>query len=269
MTEYNNPLPSVDDNVSENKLDYIEEINTYSHEKEVYFAFIDVLGFKKTFDEHKYSNDNSVEFAKKFKEVFEYYFELMNASNILTQTNNLQPSNRCYAGQTSDSLYFYTTRIEWLVEYIKIFLHFNLYSMSKDVFFRGGIAKGNLFIKDKFQFYGDSVIYSYLLESSIAKYPIVMLDDATYNDIKKYDNSINFTKEKEGRYYLNSFVLFNMNIALGIKDKNILKKIDKDQILDNINKNKIKYEYDLNNYNKYKFLLNEYEEYNKAVENHE
>lgn len=70
------------------------------------------------------------------------------------------------------TVYIYIDRSDFLLEFMKIFSYFNLYAMSKNVFFRGGIAKGNLYKKEKYQFYGNSMIYAYFMESVISKYPI-------------------------------------------------------------------------------------------------
>lgn len=70
------------------------------------------------------------------------------------------------------------------MNFIDIFNHFNLYAMSKNVFFRGGISQGELFKKENYQFFGDSVIGTYLLESNISKFPIITIDKNTYNDLK-------------------------------------------------------------------------------------
>lgn len=251
MSKYKNPVPSVDD-IAEVKQD-VEERNDYDYNKKIFFAFIDVLGFKKVFDDNREGDKvNDVEFASKFREVFIYYFELMNASHLLEKTG-------CYAGQTSDSLYFYSPREDWLMEYIKIFLHFNLFAMSKDVFFRGGVAEGNLFIKNPYQFYGESVIYSYLLESVISKYPIVVIDEDTYRAIENFPDTKYMVSKKNGRYYLNILAPLKKGFSLDLKNGEFeLKKFDVKQILENIKRNKRKFEYDAQNYAKYDFLLKEF-----------
>lgn len=157
---YVNPEPILEDVIREIKE---EAVSDYTRMDEVYFAFIDVLGFKKTFDDIRISKEEDM--ADKYRDVFNYYFELMGEAKFMERGK----STGCYAGQTSDSLYFYTDRSDFLVEFMKIFSHFNLYAMSRNVFFRGGIAKGNLYKKEKYQFYGNSVIYAYLMESVISK----------------------------------------------------------------------------------------------------
>lgn len=266
MAGYINPKPMLDDedkNINVGVANIEEVESDYRYKKTVYFAFIDVLGFKKNFDDHKEdlfnvreSNTNT-EFAEKYKEVFNYYFELMHAGNLVSSSEKRE----CYAGQTSDSLYFYTYRTDLLVEYIKLFLHFNLFAMSKNVFFRGGIAKGNLFIKEPYQFYGESVIYSYLLESDISKFPIVMIDDNTYKAIEEYDeNKLLVKDDKNDRHYLNIFApwqkSFSMNVIGGMFK---IRDVEKEDILENIKKNIKIFEYDEKNYGKYRFLLKEYQ----------
>lgn len=266
MAGYKNPTPSVEDENIDNENE--ENGSDYEHKKTVFFAFIDVLGFKKAFDDHRdeklEEKERDTKFADKFKEVFIYYFELMNASNLIKTTTG------CYAGQTSDSLYFYSPREDLLIEYIKLFLHFNLFAMSKNVFFRGGIAKGNLFIKEPYQFYGESVIYSYLLESVISRFPIVVIDENTYNAIKNYsETDLLVKKDKNDRHYLDIFAPLCPKFSMSFSDAMFAaRKINKNEILDNIMKNRKKFEYDAKNYEKYGFLLREYQEYEEKMNTH-
>lgn len=226
----------------------------YTRINEVYFAFIDVLGFKKTFDDMRISAEEAK--AEKYRDVFNYYFELMNKAKFMERGK----STRCYAGQTSDSLYFYTERVDFLFEFMKIFSHFNLYAMSKDVFFRGGIAKGNLYKKEKYQFYGESVIYAYLLESVISKYPIIVIDEKTNEDMKcmpEYNRMVK-KDDKNGRYYIKPFEFMHEDIMLDT-DEFLKREIDVDKIKENIESNRSLFEYDAKNYEKYVFLQKELE----------
>jgi|GEM_PF-2415312 len=262
MAAYKNPDPSVDDEIKENNEENkISSEDDYSYREDVYFAFIDVLGFKKTFDDHKINEKHDD--VGKFRDVFNYYFELMNSAKFMIG----QSRTKCYAGQTSDSLYFYTPRSDMLIEFIKVFLHFNLYAMSQGVFFRGGIAKGNLFIRESYQFYGESVIFAYLLESSIAKYPVTIIDENTYQAIKDFNLPNDLVKNQSGRYYLNIFAFEKEDVKMAFDEDSYfeMKEINYEFILDNIKKNKILFEYDVKNYEKYTFLLKEYEEYMNSL----
>ena len=243
---YRNPEPVLD----EIDLDSNENVESdYTRLEVVYFAFIDVLGFKKTFDDIRISKESAR--ADKFRDVFNYYFELMNAARFMARGE----STGCYAGQTSDSLYFYTDRCDFLLEFMKIFSHFNLYAMSRDVFFRGGIAKGNLYKKEKYQFYGDSVIYAYLLESVISKYPIIVIDEKTNEDMKRMPEYNAMVDNDKGRYYIKPFELLGKNILLDTNGL-IQREIDANKIRQNIENNRTLFEYDVNNYEKYIFLQN-------------
>ena len=206
---YINPTPDLDEN---NIIDTVDYETDYVQLNKVYFAFIDVLGFKKTFDDMKISQKN--EDAEKYRDVFNYYFSLMNAADFMTSGKH----TGCYAGQTSDSLYFYTNRTDYLMQFIKIFSHFSLYAMSKNVFFRGGIAKGVLYQKEQYQFYGDSVIGAYLLENNISKNPIIIVDEKTNKDMEAvvgYKGIV--TVSKDGmRHYIKPFNSLKQGDAIAL-----------------------------------------------------
>lgn len=256
MASYKNPLPTVEsDEQIKNGTDVVI-VDDYSYREPVYFAFIDVLGFKKTFDDNREKNGN--EFADKYREVFNYYFELMDAANFMVNKEN----TGCYAGQTSDSLYFYTPRSDMLIEFIKIFSHFHLYAMTKNIFFRGGIAKGKLFLKKEYQFYGDSVINAFLLESMVSKHPIIVIDESTYQDIKDIKECDILIKSMNERHYIRPFVYLKEKINLDINEISLIniRETDKNTILENIKMNKKLFEYDCKNFEKYVFLMKEFSE---------
>ncbi len=256
MAKYKNPTPSVDLPTEEQYFE-LQEIE-YTEKKFVYFAFIDVLGFKKAF-ENNGLNNNSKSY-KKYKDVFEFYFNLINSTDFF------KPSI-CYTGQTSDSLYFYTENIGILINFIKIFSYFSVYAMTKDVFLRGGIAKGSLYCNKDYQFYGDSVIRAYLIESNISKNPVVTIDEATYTAIVEYEN-LNIFANNKGRYYIKPFTYLENKFNLGLNNPLFCEnKIDETKIKSIINKNRSIFEYDAKNYEKYVFLLKEYDEYYNRKEN--
>lgn len=248
---YENPIPEFDD---EREISQETEAVDYEPMREVYFAFIDVLGFQKTFNDMKISHGKeetkNYKNAEKYRDVFNYYFALMNAAKFMEKGKD----TGCYAGQTSDSLYFYTDRTDFLMQFIKIFSHFNLYAMSKDVFFRGGIAKGALFKKEKYQFYGDSVIGAYLLESNISKNPIIMIDEQTNKDINTISEYNDLIETNDERHYIKPFALIEKRLSLDIDEDFIERDINVEIIKQNIESNKQAFEYDANNYSKYIFL---------------
>lgn len=259
---FQNPKPVLYDQVVENTPLIIEneessQVSTYQEYDNVYFAFIDVLGFSKTFEDNR--ENPSSEFAQKFRKTFQYYAKLMD------QFESMSPQNLLSTGQTSDSLYFYTDRPDFLLDFIKVFNHFSLYAMSQNVFFRGGISKGKLFIELPHHYYGDCVIKSYLLESKIAKLPRVMIDQATYEDlckIESMDDLIEPDKDKT-RFHIKPFVYRPAQVMCSDFPylKNVLLDFsaeDWTRIGTYIDKGLEQFEFDERNYPKYCFLKKEY-----------
>lgn len=243
---YRNPKPDIDDTISltDNEPEYIEM-------ESVYFAFIDALGFKKTFDDIKIAGDEKE--LEKYKDVFSYYFEIVNNSKLMSN------EKICYAGQTSDSLYFYTNRPDHLLDFIKIYSCFSLYAMSRNVFFRGGIAKGKLFRKENYQFYGDCVIGAYLLESNVSKYPRIQIDEQTNIDLFGEEGYKELTKMDNDRVYVNPFCMVNKQIEYLIESE-YMREIDLQIIGRYIEKNKSIFEFVPDVYAKYSFLKKEYDD---------
>ena len=243
MKPYKNPVPSLG---SDNQK--IEEKNFYIEKQGVYFVFIDVLGFKNNYEKHKES----------YEQVFLFYLKLMEET-AFSRANK----EDYYVGQTSDSLYFYTKRVDYLVDFLKLYSYFSLYAMTQNVFFRGGIAKGTLSYKNKYQFYGNSVIRAYSMENNIAVNPRIMIDEETYQDIMATGLS-NKLFEGEERHYFIPFAYY------GIKDEvdeqlrryNVNlegKQIDINRIGEVITKNLQDQEYESKNYDKYVYLKRQYE----------
>lgn len=258
MEKYINPIPTLDkftlgnENLEEDESRKVKEVDTYENRDMVFFAFIDALGFKNDYKE----KDST------FNEVFSFYFDLMN--------NTVFSDDEWYAGQTSDSLYFYTNRQDYLIEFLKIFSYFNLYAMSKNIFFRGGIASGDLSYKENHQFYGQSVINAYLLESNVAHYPRVMIDKRTYDEIKEDVEKLNLVKTDDSnidRYYLSIFSYLNEKPNIAVKNFDLLyKKIERCEIEKIIRENMKKYECDEKTYNKYSYLIKELDKNKKEQE---
>lgn len=260
---YKNPKPILPDEQSDRLIEQENLTSEYTPIKDVYFSFIDVLGFKQTLDENRGKSD--IEFATSFKNAFQYFSLLMNSTKF-SQTGTLWRS-----GQTSDSLYFYTDRIDYLVAFIKIYSHFSLYAMSKEVFFRGGIAKGGLFVDKPHQFYGDSVIKAYLLESNIAKVPRIVIDQRTSSDLMKEIDISDFLvfEDPPKRSYIRPFIYISGSELQSIVNIPAAEffSIDEEEwliIKEKIQKNMERFEFDDKNYHKYAFLQSEYTKFNIA-----
>lgn len=258
----NPKLDSDDQNdLTKNKMNNDNKENSYKNIKPVYFVFLDVLGFKQDYKLHK----SSKEVSEKYSSVFSKY------SDIMDKYLGKNKDEIGYAGQTSDSLYFYTERIDFLVDFLKIYAYFSLYAMTKGVFFRGGVAKGELYFKNsRYQFYGDSVIGAYLIESNIAEYPRVVLDISTTKEIKDDKIIAQLIKFEEPRGYINPFTkaIFDYKCNIRGIDYDEL-DIDKIACISKIKyviNNKIKEnEYEPRICSKYQGLLKDINEYERNI----
>lgn len=255
--EFKNPpieLPQRE--IIKNSVKVKENLGEYNELKSTYFVFMDVLGFKQTF-----SN-----LTKEIKSVFEYFNSLMSQLGFLEKS-----PGKCYAGQTSDSLYFYTTDLNYLVCFINVFLHFGLYAMSKNVFFRGGISKGTLYVNKPYQFYGDCVINSFLLEEDIAQMPRIAIDKKTVKDLNGNTQNWNIEEIKE-RTYLN---FFSKSVLTDV-DEYLDEPSAENQIIDldfikairtKITTNMTKLEFNDKTYQKYYYLKDSCDNFIKEIKN--
>jgi hypothetical protein len=233
------------------------ESDKYLHSENVFFVFIDILGFK-----DDYLNAKADKIKKKFSDFFEHYFEMLAHSKIIDDYTPFEG----YAGQTSDSLFFYTYRIDYLIEYLKFYTYFSLYAMQNEIFLRGGVAKETLVTSQKYQFFGPSVINAYLLESEISKYPVVTIDKTTFDEIIKVISSdtsallINSDKAKK-RYYLQPFYYLAQQRCLSSTsfEESFAEEINKEKINRVLCKQLTTYEYNDKIYPKYVFLKNEFD----------
>ena len=255
---YKNPVPTLTNASTKRSGEVVED---YPMHEDVYFAFIDVLGFKQAFDENR--EDPQKRFATKYESIFKYYSQLMRDAKFAR-------SGISKAGQTSDSLYFYTDRIDFMAEFIKVYLHFSQYSMSQNVFFRGGVAKGCLFVNEPHQFYGDSVIKAYLQEEKISKFPRVAFDRDTFEALSSIPEikAILVAEQKSGRFYLKPFakVLKNELASITGLETSQIRSIDRQEIVHYIDKGKTQFEFDDRNYPKYQFLAEELAQYKDEFE---
>lgn len=252
---YQNPTPELpgDGGGGLGKKTQYESPEGYTMYDSVFFAFIDVLGFRQAFDENRM--DNNKQFARDYEDVFSRFNYLLAHASFIRQNS----SNLAKAGQTSDSLYFYTDRPDYLSQFIKIYLYFSRYAMSRNIFFRGGIAEGCLFINEPYQFYGDCVIKAYLLEENISKFPRIALDKKTYDVLKDISDFSSAFDSEEGRYFLKPFFQVTCNELASLTDlgtSDILQILDINMaaVSKHIYDGKMRFEFDEKTYLKYHFL---------------
>lgn len=224
----------------------------YSDTGDVYFAFLDVLGFSELFS----NKDTRKEWADRYQKIFSKYFEIMYASKTIYSAVELAKNS--YFGQTSDSLYFYTSEAHVMCEFIKLYAYFSLFAMENGVFFRGGISKGTLYVQQSYQYFGDCVINAYCLENGISKNPIVIVDTNAYDDLKVHLDNPKYEKlllhdKYTARRFIDPFFYMGREVDFEL-DGVICEKIGQKNIYDVITDNMVKYEYNEKTYSKYLFL---------------
>ena len=137
--------------------------------------------------------------------------------------------------------------------------------MSKNVFFRGGIAQGKLTRNRSYQFYGDSVIKAYLLESVIAENPVIYIDTKTREGILSYlkkeedfSEEASFIATDNKRYYIKPFYEIHEEDIVGNFAGNVnLRKCNLTNIQKVLERNKALFEYHPKTFYKYTFLEKE------------
>lgn len=262
---YKNKIPTVDSNEIKTQ-DIHEHEEGYDRHEGVYFAFIDVLGFKNLYTTEQSSNAKSKKsFSDLCGEVFDDYFD-----SVKFLCEKRSQSLFCI-GQISDTLYCYTDNCNMLIDFLYEFQCFNLRAMSQGIFFRGGVAHDEIFCRDDFQYYGKCVINAYMLEEEISKMPRIVIDYKTYNDIQKCVQEHeppcgvnNFVIEgKDGRYYLDVFGIINVAKNNTKIEQHIVGEMYSQvndlvtQLEKRIGDSIQKFEFDYANHQKYVYLKND------------
>lgn len=166
--------------------------------------FLDILG---------YSNIIS---NCKDKQMENYYLDKIHS--IMSNLSRFIEKRHIYIDQQNDSLHLSRFRSLLFSDNILFFapykneidkdnLYMNLlYGLSEflvrytkeDIFFRGGITAGNLYYDENLHFvFGSGLVKAYTLESSVAKYPRIVID----NELKPSPILWGITQENE-IYYL-------------------------------------------------------------------
>jgi hypothetical protein len=135
--------------------------------KRYYICYIDVLGYKQLLHER-----GEMSFLKTIDKVFNQINELFISGSGSFRDN-------CYIKVFSDNIVIaidYSLGMNELIvfsSYIAIFQRVLL--LEHNIFIRGAITEGNLYINEKYV-YGSGLIRAHELESEIAIYPRIILD---------------------------------------------------------------------------------------------
>lgn len=168
-------------------------------------AFIDLLGFKEI-------NENP--------DAKPTIHDLLTTNNqfvdIINTINN-EHALDCEIRIFSDSVYF-SYSIENIYKLIIDLKEISYKVATKGFFFRGAITVGNIYDSGK-TMYGPAIIEAYNLESKIATYPRIIIDDDTFNNFirtNKYFDKIRtrnlIAKDFDGNYFINFLSRTNTEI---------------------------------------------------------
>jgi hypothetical protein len=146
---------------------------TYS---ERYVAFLDILGFSEIVRGSTASQDKVAELVRTLENIAAAKQEFGGDIGIEPDDFNAQSFSDCIVLSENAS----ARGLFHLLASVTV-LSFNL--LSKGIFTRGGIAKGQLHHSDKVVF-GPAMLDAYNLESTIAVYPRILVDRATHTDYK-------------------------------------------------------------------------------------
>lgn len=131
-------------------------------------AYIDILGFKNLVDSSKSLETDSIQkilerMNKTKKDNYDYKFHESYKTQVTTFSDNIVIS---YPADNIDNLLY----VLWDVLYLQI------YMVGKDTLLRGGITIGKI-IHNSEMVYGPAMNDAYRLESEIAIYPRIIIDD--------------------------------------------------------------------------------------------
>lgn len=148
---------------------------------EYYVAFLDILGFKDII------NNKTLEEAKKIFDVLETQYTLAPNGQSIDESHDIHKKI------ISDSICFYIRKDapNSLIYLLLVCSHFqhSLLSLDEPVLLRGGISEGGLYDKEDETIFGPALVRAYIIESSCAKYPRIIVEKAILDDY--YDSHRN------------------------------------------------------------------------------
>lgn len=166
--------------------------------------FLDILGYSNIISNCKDKQMENYYLDKIHSIIFNLSRFIEKRHICIDQQNNSLHLSRFRSLLFSDNILFFAP---YKNEIDKCNLYMNLlYGLSEflvryikeDIFFRGGITAGNLYYDENLHFvFGSGLVKAYTLESSVAKYPRIVID----NELKPSPILWGITQENE-IYYL-------------------------------------------------------------------
>lgn len=179
-------------------------------------CFIDILGFSDFID--KYDKDTTSDLLQEISNILKFALDsTFNSSFRKSLTDNYIQyqtfsDNVCISIPYFDNEIDFTNNLSLLFNYIRTIQNI---LMEKGFFIRGGISIGN-FYSDKNIIFSKALVDAYKLESKVAIYPRVVIDNKIISKLNNYKmerlNYLNFDKiiisDWENISFVNPFGLF-------------------------------------------------------------
>lgn len=167
--------------------------------------FLDILGYSNLLSECKNSQEENSYLSKvhSIMSTLSRYIEKRHTT-IDQNTDNLHLS-RFKSLLFSDNILFfapYNNEIDMGNLYMNLLYglsEFLVQYTKEDIFFRGGITKGNMYYDEKLHFvFGSGLVKAHCLENEIAKYPRIVID----NDLNPSPILVGIDQDEEAVWYL-------------------------------------------------------------------
>lgn len=158
--------------------------------EDYYIATIDLLGMKKIINQ-----DNDDSNLNRIRNIYTSWKKMIDNHFFPYLTIKFYSDNVAIAIKADAS----PRAADYLLEYTSYMAEHMLRCGYKP---RGGVCKGKFYIDDVFV-WGKGLVDAYNLESKVAKYPRIIVDEKVVSEASEHLKSILIQKDEDGLYYLN------------------------------------------------------------------
>ena len=149
-----------------------DELNT----KDYFIAYLDILGYQGKLIQEEKNNDNEFLNTINLSVKMADFFAFSLSENLKDKNKNAVIIKRIFTDN-----FFYCTEKDYQV-LLDLVSSLQAMFIHRNIFIRGALYYGKLYIDDNF-IYGSSIVNAYEIESKIAIFPRVIIDDTFFNGI--------------------------------------------------------------------------------------
>lgn len=191
------------------------EENKSIYYKDMYVAFLDILGFKDMMD---YSSCNDI--YSIFKQIEET--ELKNAIQFVNQPEKNYPLDSVKKYIMSDSIVMYIeakkkNALNALVKQCTLMAMRLLTRKDKPILIRGGISRGEFYRNQSIAF-GPALVNAYYMEN-YTKMPRIWIDSNIISEYQKDGSEDGFIYEEDDEYYVSFYSFVGRDVIDNVIEK--------------------------------------------------